>query len=231
MLTWSCNEVVGREDETTDLANKWDAWEARHVNSGRSRTKGTVLRCSAQALGVPRRDKGKLPSVYDRRRQILELYTNWTLTYQTDLLPAISGIAAIIQRITGDVHIARLWKWDIAYGLCWRNKNGKIVPNKDYIAPSFSWACMLGKVVHPDLQGHIYDITMVDHIVSVGPLNPFGEVQHVSLIVTGPIRQVRLPLSRVSPTLDEQSRKIVLENTGMVKSEKEEDTRMSCQVK
>ncbi|KAF5374186.1 hypothetical protein D9758_004599 [Tetrapyrgos nigripes] len=76
-------------------------------------------------------------------------YTKRSLTFQTDILPAMSGIAHRIHEVTGDTYYAGLWQSFMPYGLLWTSKwdeepyrsSGK--PHErhpTYLAPSWSWA-------------------------------------------------------------------------------------------
>ncbi|KIL84602.1 hypothetical protein FAVG1_12128 [Fusarium avenaceum] len=75
----------------------------------------------------------------------VENYSQRSLTHTSDKLPAISGVAEIIQRITGSDYLAGLWLNDIYLGLLWRRAPGR-VPQMNTVAPSFSWASINGEV-------------------------------------------------------------------------------------
>lgn len=83
------------------------------------------------------------PSVYRWWYEILEDYCQRDLTFPMDKLPAISGIAAAVQKVTGDTYLAGLWQNDIASGLAWmsfhtyRHSYDTQLPCR---APSWSWA-------------------------------------------------------------------------------------------
>jgi hypothetical protein len=75
----------------------------------------------------------------------VENYSQRSLTRVSDKLPAISGVADIIQRITGSDYIAGLWLNDIYLGLLWRRAPGRL-PQMNTVVPSFSWASINGEV-------------------------------------------------------------------------------------
>ncbi|KAF3037795.1 hypothetical protein E8E12_005066 [Didymella heteroderae] len=54
---------------------------------------------------------------YDRWLQLVQTYSQLELTYKTDRLPALSGIAYLVASKAKDTYIAGLWKQDIAAGL------------------------------------------------------------------------------------------------------------------
>jgi hypothetical protein len=73
---------------------------------------------------------------------IVEQYIPRSLTYSTDRLPAISGIAKTIAAATNYTYIAGLWREDLLRSLCWQIGIGRTRARRpsQYIAPSWSWA-------------------------------------------------------------------------------------------
>jgi hypothetical protein len=103
--------------------------------------------------------------------KLVDGYLDRQITYRTDRLPALSGLARIMAVELGDTYLAGLWKNDLPRGLLWtrdwsnedwsslRNRlaPGKLKPyiapsrswdwtsyDEVYLAPSWSWACILG---------------------------------------------------------------------------------------
>ncbi|KAE9370261.1 HET-domain-containing protein, partial [Stipitochalara longipes BDJ] len=86
-------------------------------------------------------------SIYNRWYTLVEGYTARDLTFETDRLPAIAGIARKIQVITGDTYMAGLWGKDLGAGLCWRARGfGDLRHPSSYRAPSWSWASLEGSI-------------------------------------------------------------------------------------
>ncbi len=84
-------------------------------------------------------------------RQIIEKYTKLQLSVKSDLLPALSGLASVIQRHTGDDYIAGHWKSSLISSLLWfrleQDENDKNSSQPTiFSAPSWSWASKLGVV-------------------------------------------------------------------------------------
>ena len=89
-------------------------------------------------------------------------YTGRALTQKADVLHAFSGIARTVQSRTGDRYLAGLWSSNLIKCLCWNSgwspcaENGVFNPEKPepifharqsgYLAPSWSWASITGKV-------------------------------------------------------------------------------------
>jgi hypothetical protein len=88
---------------------------------------------------------------WDKWKHIVNEYTGRSLTNISDTLPAIAGIANVIQGLTGSEYVAGLWRDDLVMGLAWSSANpgndklGELpCALKDYIAPTFSWASIHG---------------------------------------------------------------------------------------
>lgn len=84
---------------------------------------------------------------FEKWKRVVADYGGRSFTDQRDRLPAIAGVATIIQALTKSVYLAGLWKDDIVLGLTW--ESGDIASAllstfkcalQHYIAPTFSWA-------------------------------------------------------------------------------------------
>ncbi|CAG9991213.1 unnamed protein product, partial [Clonostachys byssicola] len=69
-------------------------------------------------------------------------YSEAKLTYASDRLPALSGIAARQHEITGDEYLAGLWKKDLVPSLLWFSLDAAEM--KERRAPSWTWASIDG---------------------------------------------------------------------------------------
>ena len=79
--------------------------------------------------------------------QVVFLYSEWKLTFNSDKLPALSGVSSLFQERLQDEYLAGLWKGDLVRGLGWssRSQEAHLVPDR-YQAPSWSWAEVNGGV-------------------------------------------------------------------------------------
>lgn len=66
-------------------------------------------------------------------------FASRALTYDTDRLPALSGVAKEVARHTGYTYKAGLWEEDMHSDLLWRIE-GEVQLPATYTAPSWSWA-------------------------------------------------------------------------------------------
>jgi hypothetical protein len=76
---------------------------------------------------------------------LVEEYTRRQLTFVSDKLPAIAGIAKKYQQLTGYTYAAGLWKEDLPSGLLWLRSGGRDAPISTHL-PTWSWARFSGKV-------------------------------------------------------------------------------------
>jgi hypothetical protein len=73
--------------------------------------------------------------------QLVEEYSKAQLTYSTDKLVAIAGVASTIQLWTKDEYLAGLWRSSLLYGLMWCTKQSRKTSRPPYHrAPTWSWA-------------------------------------------------------------------------------------------
>ncbi|KAM0431385.1 hypothetical protein ACHAPT_005362 [Fusarium lateritium] len=79
--------------------------------------------------------------------EVVERYTKRSLTKQTDILPAVSGIARYFSKEIGDKYHAGLFESHGVIGLIWKIQDGskdKRTRHHEYLAPSWSWASIKG---------------------------------------------------------------------------------------
>ncbi|KAF3046912.1 hypothetical protein E8E12_007078 [Didymella heteroderae] len=82
--------------------------------------------------------------------QIVEDYTKRKLTFESDKLPALHGLAQYVIDLTRDQYLFGLWKSSLDLGLLWRTapyeniseRRGRVADR----APSWSWASVDGRV-------------------------------------------------------------------------------------
>ncbi|RYP08513.1 hypothetical protein DL764_001844 [Monosporascus ibericus] len=77
------------------------------------------LQDMAWSRGVP---AGDISAVWDLWQKLVEAYSARSLTYETDRLPALSGVASRVHRQLGFRYLAGLWKEGLPANLCWERK-------------------------------------------------------------------------------------------------------------
>jgi hypothetical protein len=135
-------------------------------------------------------------------------YAGRSLSYQSDWLPALSGIAKHVFDLTGGQYLAGLWKEHLYHSLLW---NGRIPQGRDRArllaalrastgsgAPSWSWVSRLPGHVWYGLPG--FDTLEAERhfrpeygdiagwtVLKGAQLNPFGEVESGTIRVRGKV--------------------------------------------
>ena len=93
--------------------------------------------------------------------EVVQEYASRNITYQSDKLPALSGIVAALQQATGDICLAGIWRSWFLPGLLWQTQdpdfdqyayaNKKPHRPLDWRAPSWSFAAIEGVVTYEKL--------------------------------------------------------------------------------
>jgi hypothetical protein len=123
---------------------------------------------------------------------ILQNFVRRNITNHADRLPAISGVAREIARLTGYRYVVGLWSKDIWPGLLW-STNGKAKRLEDAQEPSWSWASIEldfdDQILHFTPRNFplstIWASVLGINIPSVGN-DPFGQVNNARLHLKGP---------------------------------------------
>lgn len=123
-------------------------------------------------------------------QKIVTNYTTRVLSRGTDRLPALSGIARLVQELLlrhslDKTYLAGLWKFNLAQDLTWHQSlwRSKLTKTPSYRAPSWSWASIEGKVAFAyNIRSKVQFINA--QYTPVGP-DPTGEVAEASLTLRG----------------------------------------------
>ncbi|QDS72602.1 hypothetical protein FKW77_001509 [Venturia effusa] len=95
-------------------------------------------------------------------------YSSRALSYPSDRLPALAGIAESILQGRDADYLAGIWSYDLVFELCWMpsNRLGRCYGQDDdaaFIAPTWSWASIAGGVDYP-FNGALY-VLAACHVV------------------------------------------------------------------
>ncbi|KAI7785242.1 hypothetical protein LA080_007910 [Diaporthe eres] len=130
---------------------------------------------------------------------IAENYSSRILTKPPDKLAALSGLASLLASSIpegSDNYLAGIWRHDLAEGLLWHAEE-PCARYLTYIAPSWSWASMAGKISYfhernqfpfescVDIKDSVCEKSFLDPTGSVsgGHIRLIGEVVAVHLLV------------------------------------------------
>ncbi|KAF4442819.1 Ankyrin repeat-containing domain protein [Fusarium austroafricanum] len=78
-------------------------------------------------------------------REMIIQYSHLRLTYSSDKLPALSGLAEAIRRKTGQHYLAGLWRDTLLLDMCWFSTSNE-PQDRQWRAPSWSWASVNGSI-------------------------------------------------------------------------------------
>lgn len=174
------------------FAQQCDGWVPGEGNTLRSLfNQSDVSELFVNAMAILRKgnsippDAKVLPTWYG----LVAEYTSRKLTYPTDRLPAISGIAKEFGSALGDQYVCGLWKSDLPLGLIWSPRQRSQHTSDSRSGPSWSWVSHEKAIrweyeredrwANPDFEvlGIMVDLA--------SPSEPFGEIKTAELHVRG----------------------------------------------
>ncbi|KAI1127670.1 heterokaryon incompatibility protein-domain-containing protein [Nemania abortiva] len=175
-LVWACHTAKLEEDRRNPQINSADQLCSRELSS----------------LGK---------DAFTFWRRLISQFSSRDLTYPTDCLPALSGVATKFQRQLHGNYVAGLWREDFPVSLTWAvsRRKGDLSPPKsihdEYIAPSWSWASVGEPIYFPGfLDNYKSEPFMTVEEVRCKPagLNPLGRVSSGQLVLRGIVFEISL---------------------------------------
>jgi len=148
-IHWSCRSGDRSESDPHCRRRPWH-WDDNRFPWFQEEVVRADSRSASRLERVKTRDHTGLG--YDRWQNMVQGYSARSLTYDNDRLPAISAVAEQMNRILKDQYVAGLWRRNLVRDLVWRlnleNKvrRRRISPPRVYVAPSWSWASVVGGV-------------------------------------------------------------------------------------
>ncbi|PKS05522.1 hypothetical protein jhhlp_008213 [Lomentospora prolificans] len=137
-------------------------------------------------------------SVYNQWCRLLEQYSKCSLTRPDDRLIAMSGIAEMYRRQTGDEYLAGLWRSRLLDGLNWVVLEPASAPENTSRAPSWSWAAVDSHISPRQITlGGDYIVSVINasvttladratgHYVIAGSVELRGCVTHLTISEVG----------------------------------------------
>ncbi|KAK2931074.1 Heterokaryon incompatibility [Fusarium oxysporum f. sp. vasinfectum] len=154
---------------------------------------GSKLNHQREFGGTPLSQISRHGEAFNFWHKVIENYSKRNLTQAGDKLPAISAIAAIVQKKIGSDYVAGLWTDNIDLDLLWRRPSASRIQaaNSSYIAPSFSWASITGEVDYLCFRNGKWPYEKAATVLEVnavtGPDAPLGRVISSKMIINGPM--------------------------------------------
>ncbi|EXJ66666.1 uncharacterized protein A1O5_10337 [Cladophialophora psammophila CBS 110553] len=126
--------------------------------------------------------------------QIIEEYSTLRLTYDKDILPALSGLARSMGHLSPGKYICGIWEKDISYQLGWSRKlstpeAAATEREHAYPQPTFSWTNSLGAVEFDADNRGVYSplCDMLEPRCDLASADPYGRIVNASVCLRGPI--------------------------------------------
>jgi hypothetical protein len=154
---------------------------------------GVKTACETFPSGLPKVITQASPSAKPQMKRsswerIVEEYSRCQLTFKTDKLVAISGIAQYIGKETKSLYTVRMWRKDFEGQLCWHVADRRTLKGDEcpypWRAPSWSWASTDSEVVLPTKakmgMSQLY-VKLQDVQVKLAGRDPFGGAITASL--------------------------------------------------
>lgn len=156
----------------------------------------------------PRRDNraGRKDSQDDESlREVMDISDVWyraisgfssrKLTFPEDKLPAISGVATVFSKLSGDEYVAGLWRSQLLRELMWSTyPELRLIRPAAWRAPSWSWASVDNDITFSRLPPK--DATPLARIISCSAtprsaISPFTQISEASLEIEGVVMVLR----------------------------------------
>ena len=134
------------------------------------------------------------------RKLVIE-YSRKDLTFEEDVLPALSGLASLVHNATGDQYLAGIWRGDLPMALQWVAEIQE-PRSTTPLAPTWSWAACRKSIsiMYPVSSATQFKVKILDAgVTTVDADYPFGRVLDGFLKLEGLIQQVTF--KRISPHL------------------------------
>jgi hypothetical protein len=187
---WTCQERC-LAPRSLAFGQKELAWECREYMASETLPNG-FNSVSATIPGIltslrwPQLTAQSLLKVWD---SIVSDYSKGKLTYWSDKLVAISGIARLVKQQFDMHYLAGLWREYMVRQLVWYTRVASVSPTDRYQAPSWSWAAVNSQVFnyYYITRGEVcIELAVVEeaYVTSMG--NPFDEVSGGSLMLRCP---------------------------------------------
>jgi hypothetical protein len=186
-LAWECGTQLCFESSLAPLilARIEDAYKTQFFGNTKSNVQG--------AKGE-RMDNTYRSTQWD---SMVSSFTHRKLSYESDRLPAISGLAKLLKIGPDDEYVCGLWRNTLARELLWEaeshaTQNGTALSRRQeqFQAPSWSWASVTGPIAlrrHTEqYQENWKEVVYVLNVsYALATLNLFGPVTHGYLTLRG----------------------------------------------
>ncbi|KAF4438788.1 HET-domain-containing protein [Fusarium austroafricanum] len=133
---------------------------------------------------------------------LIKLFSRCSLSFYSDKLVAISGMAQTLAPALNCDYLAGLWRKDLEHQLLWKVTQPRPAPEKSHTrGPSWTWASVDGAIEIQEWRGYFYDripgdITWMAKVgnasVRLGEIGRYGHVRSGHLTLTGRLGVFRI---------------------------------------
>ncbi|KAF2836032.1 hypothetical protein M501DRAFT_997254 [Patellaria atrata CBS 101060] len=210
---WECKKINKSDANDENPPTYWDQWvatpkladlvknwrsfvkEREFPASGKISTKKSSFMRQCFTRKITKREVVARPWY-----EIVYNFTRRDLTYATDRLPAVAGIASSLSAWTGDKYAgnAGIWLSDLIGGLAWYRGNGNSESTRLQNAPSWSWASVTAPIdTLLKRTDHVTNIAQVNTQRTVTTTHQNGGVSVHQLHLRGPICWIRIRMKPI----------------------------------
>lgn len=124
----------------------------------------------------------------DQWKRIIRDLTQRGMTDPEDRLPAVAGIAQVLQSFWGDdeTYVVGMWKSQLIFYLTWRVLESNRPRSATYRAPTWSWAALDNSIKFIPFDTAKAEVVETQ-IIPRSSNNPFGSAQSGHLVLRGRI--------------------------------------------
>ncbi|KAF2103351.1 HET-domain-containing protein [Rhizodiscina lignyota] len=137
---------------------------------------------------------GPLETLLTYWRYVVSEYSQRKLTYDNDVLPALSGLASrMVNEQTGR-YLAGLWEHDLLRGMVWSAYGEEKELGSEYLAPSWSWASTRRSIDWALGASEIeFHLKILESDCTVPGLDRYGRIGSGYLRLTGCLIEGKIP--------------------------------------
>ncbi|KAL1880554.1 hypothetical protein VTK73DRAFT_5567 [Phialemonium thermophilum] len=156
-IVWECFEM-----EKCETFPKFSPYPAEAVFPRRLKTVSELAEMQLASSSLAEEDKAMSVGVYHQWTHLVQAYSQCSLTCTDDKLIAMSGIAEMFEKSTGDEYLAGLWRSRLVQGLLWVVVDPVAPPQNRLRAPSWSWVAVDSPVLPQTMSNLGSDYYLVD---------------------------------------------------------------------
>lgn len=168
----------------------WDCRESMHCECGQ---RPPDLPYNQVSIGMSDNDL-----LAHKWRKIVEFYCSLNLTYDTDKLPALSGLARQMSEMKSEAaYLAGIWSDSLDLDLLWVPCGPDCSEGKEYLGPSWSWSSSGRRIIYPSVwrsQEHDPSVKVlevyfefINAFCTAGTADPNGRVTDGRLVMSVPL--------------------------------------------